>query len=62
MIVDKRGIHEYLIGGVGVVTCERLRVKDGGVEIIVQHTMWIGGMGYLRKGKWIRDRLETRCL
>jgi hypothetical protein len=33
---------------------ERLRVEAGGGEFLV-HTRWSGGLGYLRRGKWIRD-------
>jgi hypothetical protein len=45
------------LGGIYKKGCrcyERLRAKAGGGESL-EHTRWSGEMGYLRKGKWIRD-------
>jgi hypothetical protein len=46
-----------VLGGIYKLGCrcsERLRGKSGGGETL-GHTRWSGGMGYLRRGKWIRD-------
>jgi hypothetical protein len=39
------------------VTSESLRDTSGGeiLTIILTHTRWTGGMGHLRRGKWITD-------
>ena len=42
--------------GVGVVRDSRVRGTSGGCESLT-HTRWIGGMRYLRRGKWIRDEM-----
>ena len=41
---------------------KRLRVEAEGDENLT-HSRWSGGMGYLRRGKWIRDeKFVCMCL
>ncbi len=51
-----RGKLKYVNRCVGV-TSEILRDTSGGeiLTIILTHTRWTGGMGHLRRGKWITD-------
>ena len=43
---------EYINRGVGLVRDQEVKLE----EVKASQSRWSGGMGYLRREKWIRDK------